>query len=111
MIIISWKGLGWIFLVLFFVIAILSGITLDILQLEMPTYARHYFIVLCLATAVPFWFLGRKMNKEISLGYDKTGQPITLKNLHRLWNIPVQYIGIGLGVFAIMLVISILFIY
>lgn len=55
--------------------------------------------------SVAVWFLGRWMNRPRD-GFDpRTGEPVQLRNQHRLFFVPIQYLGplggVGAVVFAV----------
>jgi hypothetical protein len=55
--------------------------------------------------SVGVWFLGRRLNRPRD-GFDqRTGQPMQVRNQHRLFFVPIQYLGplggVGAVIFAV----------
>lgn len=56
--------------------------------------------------SVAVWFLGRRLNRPY-LGFDqRTGQPIHVQNGHRLFWVPLQYLGPVGGVLSIVFAVQ-----
>ena len=103
------KGWGWLFIVgtcLLFVLGVLIGDF--ILNLDMGRYAGVCGIIVLLISAVAYWFIGKEINKERIVDYDAEDNPITQKNQHTIYYIPVQYFSIVLLV-AVVLILSLLY--
>ena len=105
--IITWTGLGWLFLLIPCIILIICGFMTDIFG---AAYITHFFMIGFILSSIICWFLGKKVNKEKIIAYDdQTGDPIIQKNIHTLWSMPVQYFSLVLLGFAIICFLVIIF--
>ena len=108
MYIITWTGMGWLFLVIPGVILIVCGLISDVIG---TGYLPHLFGVGLILSAVICWFFGKKVNEEKIITYDEeNGDPIIQKNMHTLWSIPVQYFSFIFAGIAVICVLIIIFI-
>ena len=58
------------------------------------------------AASVAVWFLGRRLNQPRD-GFDpRTGEPVQFRNRHRLFFVPIQYLGPLGGVAAVVFAVQ-----
>jgi hypothetical protein len=108
---IVWTGWGIVALP-FFALGALGGtsigVALGLGEGDMATGAETNIgtaVGLALA-GVAVWFLGRWMNRPQD-GFDqRTGQPVQVRNQHRLFFVPIQYLGPLGGVVAVVFAVQ-----
>jgi hypothetical protein len=61
-----------------------------------------------LAVAVATWIWGRHLNRPRRAFDPRTGQPVTVTNRHRLMLVPLQYVGVVGGLFALVVATQII---
>ena len=102
MMIVLWKGLGWL--------AIVVPIAATFLFYLIPFVSSALVAVLGLIVSGPIlWFVGRRVNAKVEyteIDYETGRQwEVTEYNQHTLWFVPLQYWGIGLAVAGVFLFI------
>ena len=59
----------------------------------------------CALASVAVWLVGTRLNRPRPSFDPQTGAPVQVGHMHRLWFVPVQYLGVLGGVGAVVLAV------
>ncbi|HFX6226098.1 MULTISPECIES: hypothetical protein [Acinetobacter] len=100
-----WQGLGFLAIVVPFLVVLLVNIVVDQIY-GTGYYSSHHIFAAggLIVSAVVIWFLGMRLNnkKHDRILLDQvTGETVILKKKHTFFWIPLQYFSIVLIAFAV----------